>query len=144
MEKKHGGEERVDAQAELVIKGVLVATIVLAVGMFLLLNAKTQAEGFSQIYLNENAIPKTIGAGQPLPVAFTIENYEGRQMRYSYSISDSNGTVLKTGSAAIDNGAGRQVVESVQLKEQGQQKVFISVKPDSGKELSLYFPVQVN
>jgi ribosomal protein L27 len=136
-----GGDE--DALAQLVTLGVLAAVVVLAVGMILLIGTKNAANGFSQIYLVEKTLPPAIGAGVPYPVSFAIENFEGRDAAYSYSIGDANGSVMKTGGAIVGKGGRRTIRESIVLRQRGTQKIFITVKVDGGRELSLFFTVNV-
>lgn len=132
-----------DVQTQLFAQGVLAAIIVLAVGMVLLISTKNAQQGFSQIYLDEKALPKTIGAGSPYPVTFIIQNFEGRDASYSYEIMDANGFAMKTGGAIVENNGRKTIKETVQLRQRSVQKIFIHVKVDGGRELSLFFPVTV-
>ena len=141
--RRKGDGDGGDAQAQLVVQGVLAAVIVLAVGMMLLIGTKNAQNGFSQIYLEEKALPKSIGAGAPYPVTFVIENFEGRDASYSYEIKDAYGFAMRTGGAIVGKDGKKTITETVQLKQKGAQKIFITVIVDGGRELSLFFPVGV-
>ncbi|MFH1106577.1 MAG: hypothetical protein V1787_01650 [Candidatus Micrarchaeota archaeon] len=136
-------EDNGGTQAELVTQGVLAAAIVLAVGMILLMAAKGSQEGFSQIFLDEKAIPPSASAGALYPVTFVIENFEGRSAMYAYSVKDSGGAELGEGAVIVADGKRMAVTETVVLNTRGAQKVFIYVSVDGMRELSLFFPVDV-
>ena len=112
---------------------VVAATLVLvSLSIVFALSSLKGQEHFTELYFSE-AI-SSASSGEEKTVSFTIENHEGKETSYSYTVS-LNGADAAAGKVAIASGGKKTIEESIVFSSAGE--VFLKVDITDPKELDI-------
>ncbi len=125
-----------------IIQGFLLGMVLLAAVMIYTTAATTNEEHFSQILLNDRLHTPQAVEGLPYTFAFTIENHEGRDAVYQYTVS-VGGTPLSNRKIIVESSGAYLVTEKIPPLSYQEVRVDVQVRKDNAeKPLTLFFPLK--
>jgi len=126
--------------------GILIVLVIVLGAMSFSLILTKKPEAFSQVFLDQESLPKTVVSGEEFSFSFFVENNEGLSQNYSYEVW-AEGVKKKSGQISLENNERKQVNESIAFSQNysDKQKVLIKLfKQDSFNPYTLWFWVQVS
>ena len=126
--------------------GILIVLVIVLGAMSISLVFTKKPETFSQVFLAQETIPKTVVSAQDFSFSFFIENNEASKANYSYEIW-AEGEKKKSGEISIENNERKQIDASISFLQSSsdKQKVLIKVfKQNSPEPYTLWFWVNVS
>lgn len=135
--------EEFSKQESFLFTTLVFAIIIVSVALLFFVLISKAPEPYTELYFLPNSLPEKAFAGDSVSVKFFAENHEGREMNYTYSLL-LNSSAIKNGAFAIENGAIKEISESIILPTAGAgQKISVELKNAQQETYSIFFWIDV-
>ncbi|MDP6670766.1 MAG: DUF1616 domain-containing protein [archaeon] len=118
------------------------ALIVVCIALVFFMILSKPSEKYSELYFDVASLRSNAEVGEDVDFSFSVENHEGQQVDYNYSVL-IDGVEVNKGTILLYDGDEETVYETVVLLTSGEQMVEVKLDNSLQKPYTIFFWINV-